>query len=462
MKTSQILLMLLTLSFLLGCQKDGQPDTSKVHNNTVQGPSDSGGGDTCNGKLIESYKVDITTLPEFKTYLEPILEKLIVSPEDKKSSSPFGFSAKMKNWYIIDCKLKDIPAERKGLYVETYQTAIHTAREIFIDSSSYNSMAKEEQAKLILHEMVMAHYLLKYLTLEQICKMSNSCNSDFLKVSSWKMFRPEAYKPLNEEDHQKIRNVTAWLWSQKDGLSKENFATLLKNNDFDKRFPISSDLDENNSKEVQIQPEVLVRMFKKYQWTNAFPKFCQFNSVTNTSDSICDTTINSEIKDVKIADNFTLKHLSLKIKIIRNIDKKIFEQEFLYPLAGDKPFITLHMNKIGNVLNAAPFGITGNWPNQYGIELAEGLKSQMLFMFLNVSDLNNPEIYQMFYQTYVWYSFEDIFVERDGARYKDTYGYPSIIQSESEILFVENELPFLFNGGFFSGKTFLRSVLAPK
>jgi len=461
MKTIQFLLALPTMLFFLGCQKNRQIDMRKMHNNSVQGPNDSGGGDTCNGKLIESYKVDITMLPEFKNYLEPILEKLISNNESPKPTSPFSFSAEMKNWYILDCKLKDIPSERKGLYIETYQTAIHTAREVFIDSLSYSSMSQQEKAKLLLHEMVMGHYLLKYLSLEQICKMSNSCNDDFIKVSRWKMFRPENYKPLGEEDHQKIRNVTAWLWSQKENLNTDSFLTFLKNNDFDKRFSVASDASENINKEIQIQHDVLVRMFKKYQWAKIFPGFCQFNLVTNLSESICEFSVNSEIRDIKFAENISLKHLSLKVKLTRNSDKKIFEQEFLYPLSGDKQQITLHMSKIGSVVNAAPLGMLANWPNQYGIEAVEGLKSQMLFMFLNVSDLNNPEIYQIFYQTYVWYSIENVFTEKDGVRYKETYGYASIIQNESETLFVENELPFLMNSAFFSGRTFLKSVIAP-
>jgi hypothetical protein len=117
-------------------------------------PSDGGGGDTCNGKMIESYRVDITALEEYKTYIQPILNKLTVNDE-KGESSPFDLSANLKNWYLIDCKLQDLPRERKGLYLETYQTAIHTSREIFIDSKSYNKMSPEEKSKLLLHEMIM-------------------------------------------------------------------------------------------------------------------------------------------------------------------------------------------------------------------------------------------------------------------------------------------------------------------
>ena len=175
MKSNGLFIALITLLFLTACQKDNQSTVSSpaVVKSTMQGPSDGGGGDTCNGKMIESFKIDISTLDEFKEFIQPILDKVTVKQEDKKNGTPFLLTPGFKNWYLIDCKLQDIPKERKGLYLETYQTAIHTSREIFIDSTSYNQMQKEEKAKLLLHEMIMSYYLMKYLSLQDICKMSN-------------------------------------------------------------------------------------------------------------------------------------------------------------------------------------------------------------------------------------------------------------------------------------------------
>jgi len=460
MKPNQLLLILLAMLFLSACQIDRQGNSAPNMNtkNTMQGPSDGGGGDTCNGKMIESYKVDVTSLDEFKEFIQPILSRTTVKQDNKNNGTPFLLTPTLKNWYIIDCKLQDIPKERKGLYLETYQTAIHTSREIFIDSSSYNKMAKEEKAKLLLHEMIMSYYLMKYLSLEDICKMSNTCSGDFTIVSKWKMFKPETYRPLNAEDHQKIRNVTAWLWTQKDALTAENFGNVLKNNDFDKRFEITSDVENTENKEFEIDIQTLLRMFKKYQWTNSFPKYCQFNAETNLSSSNCQTEIISDIRDYSVTDTVKVKQLYLKIKITRNSDQKIFEQEFSYPLTSESQKIKLYMNKIGSFLSAAPFGMTGNWPTQYGVKAVEGLKSQMLFFMLNLSDKENPQIYQMIFQNYVWYSFEDEIVKKDGATYKETCGYTNILNDESENLFVENELPFAFKS-FMQGKTCIKSQM---
>ena len=115
---------------------------------------------------------------------------------------------------------------------------------------------------------------------------------------------------------------------------------------------------------------------------------------------------------------------------------------------------------MGSMFSAAPLGLIGNWPNQHGVKAEEGLKSQMIFFMLNLSDVENPEIYQMMFQTYVWYSFNDEVVVKDGATYKETYGYPSLLETESENLFIENELPFTYHS-FLQKKVFIKSFLVP-
>ena len=461
MKLNLYVLALLVFSFLSACQKAGQSITTEPvspNKGTAQGPSDGGGGDTCNGKMIESYKVDITQLKEFKSYIEPLISKINVADSDQKNQSPFSLSAKIKNWYIIDCKLQDIPKERKGLYLETYQTALHTSREIFIDSNSYNTMALEEKAKLLLHEMIMSLYLIKYLSINDICKISESCSNDYSKVNNWKMFRPEPYRALNQEDHQKIRNVTAWIWLNKDNLSKENFYKILKNNDFDSRFDLSGSLTENTSQETQVDPQTIVRMLKKHQWSKSFPQFCNFDENTQISLSSCTTELVSDIRDYNYAENIKIKQLYIKIKLTRNSDQKVLEQEFTYPLTNESQKISLHISNFGKVVKAAVFSLFANWPNSPGVELKEGLKSQTLFMMLNMKNLDNPEIFQIMYQTYVWYSFEDIITEKDGIKSKETYGYLTLIPKESENLFIENELLFKIDS-FTSNRTFIRSAL---
>lgn len=459
MKANVLILSLIAMTFLGACQngEHGAIKPVAAVDQTVQGPSDGGGGDTCNGKLIESYKVDITQLEEFKEFLQPLTDKTSKSANDQKekSSSPFVLGPVLKNWYLIDCKLHDIPKERKGLYLETYQAAIHTSREIFIDAKAYKAMAKEEQAKLLLHEMVMAYYMVKYLSLEELCKLSGPCAGDVTAMSGWKMFRPLPYRALNSEDHQKIRNVTAWLWKSRSNLDLKNLSDILKRNDFDPRFEVFNNSSEQ--KTVELDPQVFVRALKKHNWAQSFPKYCQFDSQTNTSKSLCKVSMDPEIRDVEYILGYKVKSLFVKIKIQRESDKAVIEKELSLPLTGETPVIKLYLSKFGSVLEAAPLALMADWPMNPDLNLKEGMRSQMLFFMLNMTDKENPEFYQIKYQTHVWYSFEDEETEKDGVITKSTYGYSTILDDESETLFIENELPFKFNFDI-KGKTRLKSV----
>jgi hypothetical protein len=461
MKINKTLLALIAMTFLSACQNPGQtPSAMGPGSDKYQGPSDGGGGDTCNGKMIESFKVNIMGLDEYKELVQPIVEKLKPKTSDstKNDNTPFLFSPVSKSWYIIDCKLQDIPKERKGLYLESYQTAIHTSREVFIDSTSYNTMAKEERAKLLIHEMVMGYYLMKYMSIEDMCKVGGAeCSPDALLISKWKMYRPETYRPLNEEDHQRIRAVTAWLWSQSDALTPENFVKVLKSNDFDKRF--LDQVDKTESVQFEVDPQILVRMFKKHQWSQTFPKFCQFDAITNASHSSCTTEVTSDIRDYGFA-GFTLKQLYVKVKITRDSDKKVFENEFSFPLQNADTKITLHENKFGVIAKAVPMFLMSNWPNQPGVTMAEGMRSHTLFLMMNFADRENPEIFQMNLKPYVWYSFEENIVIKEGMKYKETYGYSSPLEDEAENLFTESELPFTFRANM-PTKNFIKMELVP-
>lgn len=457
MNSNQMASVILSLCFLSACQKHAQgprdlvgpaatqPTGTSNQNATPSGPSDGGGGDTCNGKMIESFRVDVTNLPEFKTYIEPILSKLQVAEENK---SLVLLSGKSKNWYLIDCKLQDLPKERKGLYLESYQTAIHTSREIFIDSTSYQAMAETEKAKLLLHEMIMGYYLMKYLTIEEICKVSTNCSGDMSIASKWAMFRPQKYQPLNDSDHQHIREVTAWLWLQGDSLSPENFAILLKNNDFDQRFLFTYSNSGGPIKSIEVDPEALVRMFKKYQWSNSLPKFCQFDAATGISQSTCKSEVHAEIKPQRMGPGVEVNHLFVNLKITRQSDQREFAQEFYYPIDSKTQKISISLSNFGSLLQGGILLMLGNWPSYPGFDLKEGAKSQTLILMLDLRDPDQPGLYQVCFQGYVWYSFKEVISEKEGIQLKETYGYNTTLSEESESLFFEKEIPFYFPNFF--------------
>ena len=197
-------------------------------------------------------------------------------------------------------------------------------------------------------------------------------------------------------------------------------------------------------------------MFKRFKWGKLFPTHCGFDSVTNLSQDKCAITMETEIRDLAIGSG-VLKQIYFKIKIVRESDKKVIEQEFSYPMQPDKMKITLYQTQMGAFLKAAPFALFANLPK----ENIEGSKSQMVMFNLNLEDRENPEIYQVMFNTKIWYAFEHEYKIENGLRYRTTYGYSTILAEESENVFIENELPFAFS---FSPKTkeFINMVLDPE
>jgi hypothetical protein len=424
----------------LACQNGGNPTPSSIAklggNTGPQGPGDGGGGNICNGRMIESYRVDIATLPEFSEFVQPILDKVTQKKDGKPVSSPFVLTPQSKNWFLIDCALNQVPKEVNGLYFETDQVAVHRTSEIFIDTSIFKTMAKEEKAKLLLHEMIMSYYLMKFLPLSQICKTTNTCSGTYDNVDTWKMFAPKTYRPLNEEDHQKIRAVTAWVWENRATLTPEEFYKVLRNKDFDSRFDYSLGTD---NKDVEVDPASIVRMFKRYQWAKSFPKFCGFDETTSISTSLCETNVIAQIQMIELGGK-PVKAIVLSVKIVREKDKKTFEQTLVVPLTQET--LHLYQARFGQVVNAALFGAFSNWPGLSGPK-KEGDRSYMTLFFLDLRDVKNPELFQIMNAGYVWYAFEDVFVTKEGVKYKETYGYRALAKDDSEMIFTESTLPFL-------------------
>lgn len=457
MKLTYLILPLLSLAFLSACQKNRQvnpntagsvptsptPTSAPTSEPSRSGPSDGGGGDTCNNKMIESYRVDIETLEEYQTYIIPILKRIEADPEKKISSSPFLISTHLRNWYLIDCKLNEVPKERKGLYLETYQTAIHTNREVFIESGSYKKMEKEEKAKLLFHEMVMAFYLMKYNSLEELCRSRNSCDGGESTIANWKQFKPLPYKPLDESDHQLIRNVTAWLWEQRETLTHESFSKILKSNGFDTRFENLPTNEEpvRQNEELSVTTETLIRMFKKLQHAGTDLKYCQFDdSKELMSKSTCTTETQVDVVD-GTSPYVKMKNLSLKLKITRKSDGKVFQQEFMYPL--DKDQINLYANSMGPMGNGvAPWLLTGNWLALASPDRKEGMRTQNLTIFIDLKNPVDPTIVQILFHTHVWYEFKEEVSTRDGKKTKAIVGYRKLMPEESETLFSSDQLPY--------------------
>jgi hypothetical protein len=210
----------------------------------VDGTSDTGGGTGLNLKVFESYIVkDITALPEFKKYVQPILENL----EKDRPKADFSWSiARLKTWYIAPVDLSKIDKATLGvsfMTTETQQFARQSKRQIWIDQRLWDAMKEKDRGDLLVHEVVMAMYLLRFWSIEELCDMSKvlhplePVNCGKLPEYFKDKFTAEKERPLTEEDNERIQFVTGWLLQNaSDPEALRNFDKVAEAKGFDKRF----------------------------------------------------------------------------------------------------------------------------------------------------------------------------------------------------------------------------------
>ncbi|MBO9666056.1 MAG: hypothetical protein J7501_04525 [Bdellovibrio sp.] len=225
----------------LGCQDTSQrgpgshPTTSNGHlpGGDFTGTGDGGGGGNgVNGKVYEAYIVDPSTLKAYNDFVAPILQKLELT-----------FMYKAKTWYIAPHKFKPLSKDVLGLAFtadETEQLAVQTSREIWINSEAFEKMSGEEQGKLILHEILMSTYFLKFKNSREWCevfvKMGGTFDGrrDCTEMSDLPAIEPES--PLQENDYANIRGMTGWIWENYKLSSKDEAYQQFVLNDFGTRM----------------------------------------------------------------------------------------------------------------------------------------------------------------------------------------------------------------------------------
>lgn len=282
--------------FLANCQFSGHPGAGKPSgepNKSAQqglvgiggkwtGTGDGGGGNGVGGRVLESYIVDPTQLDAFKEHLGSLFKDR--QPEDTNNG---GWTSKayfkLKTWYIAPVKLKPLPNESLGLSFaanQTQQLAIQNTKAIWIDQDYFNKMNSEEQAQLLLHEVVMNIYFFKFKKMSELCrdgekikdsKPSKPCSTEFDEL-----LPPSPVAPLNLEDYENIRKVTAWLWSHRRDNIEGDIAAQLFRNGFDPRIFNSSGSEKDNiqNDSKSVPATVVTDLIESALLLNAAPSEC--------------------------------------------------------------------------------------------------------------------------------------------------------------------------------------------
>lgn len=212
--------------------------------NRNSGGADTGGGAGVSGRMLEEYRTDITEIPEFTNYIEPLIQK--IADKDLKMAADLTHIAVDRNWYILPTDLTKIPPSEMVASISkdrVQQIAIQTEAEVWIDQRSYGEFPTGGRVGLFVHELVMGVRMMQYqddydqclaeaaISLvkknkDEYAERRRKCAIKRLEhagVGSGLVYRK---RKLSNEDYDAVRNVTISLLNHLDSLSSEEVSAM--------------------------------------------------------------------------------------------------------------------------------------------------------------------------------------------------------------------------------------------
>ena len=286
------------------------------------GTVDGAGGNGTAGRMFESYIVTPTLLPAFEKHITPKLETLS-KINTGMDILKIGYLA--KNWFLAPVQLRTIPSSVLGVTpIEggLQQFAWQTEGEIWFDRHFFFSLdtnvpeqqqqedMEQRQAAGIMHELVLAAYLLRSTPMTELCRISaevmlkNGCG-DLDPAVIDEMFPPlTTKKELTREDYWNVRRITHFLLSA--DLSKLSAAELeikFLTNGFDPRFFKSSDSLSKQRKQEDYQLISIAELKKSLQYAvlgKRLPRACDLFELQKKMNCSVDIQIEEDFLVLKV------------------------------------------------------------------------------------------------------------------------------------------------------------------
>lgn len=255
----------------------------------VDGTSDSGGGNGIENKAYEAYIVKPENLPAYKTYIEPKMQQIRSLMPKEADPKILDRWLLYKTWYLAPVELKTISKEIIGVSFasdKTEQLAIQTRKSVWLDSVKFNKMTMQDQATLMIHEMVMSLYYLKNKSWEDVCKekifFSAQCTQQAIDIYN-DIFPGEEPRPFDHTDYENIRAVTGIFMGHLDIKTIEDVDSILIQNHFDRRFTAKGmfNASENEKEQIiystnsNVDFDVIEKMLQTSKILNKFPNHCK-------------------------------------------------------------------------------------------------------------------------------------------------------------------------------------------
>lgn len=270
-----------------------EPHPHPTPGSSLLGTGDSGGGSGIDNQVLESFVTEVTSLSEWKKYIEPIAINIDRAKRTWENQNVFIALTKSKRWFIAPITLSNIPKDRLGLGFSQdplQQIALQTEREIWVDKSIYEKGDEEARALLLLHEVVLGLYTLKFKTGSEVCKAltpkpSQVCE-DAEAVEATHGSEPPMVRSksaLGERDYQNIREMTSWLFSHRDRFDLYAYYDRLNELSFDPRLIDPEVLHPGTFQTGRPRPELnwdaktFVEQLQSAQRLGHFPMFCEYD-----------------------------------------------------------------------------------------------------------------------------------------------------------------------------------------
>lgn len=210
------------------------------------GMDDGGGGSGHGGKPLEDFAVNLESVEEFKSYIEPII--LNLEKNNGRLAGDIKHLIRARRWYFIPGALKSLPQTLIGTYFETDTYAIQNLDEVWFNSLAI--LPGEPKAKLILHELIMGVRLLAFVSKYETCLTLQARKPDY-NYDAYRMAKKVCRKKyplrgvedaltrkdlnLTKRDYALIREITLELFDHQGNVA-DDFESELEYQGF-REFP---------------------------------------------------------------------------------------------------------------------------------------------------------------------------------------------------------------------------------
>lgn len=314
----------------------GTADVATSRPPVAQGTVDSGGGAGFKGRPLEGHRKDITTFPEFKKWVEPILRS--IGRMHPSHQSLFVYIVKERTWLFLDAPVPKISNDRQSTPYTIDQWAVQNSKEIQM-SNEYKG-SEEDRAKILLHEIFVGLKIMRYGSYNEYCFAFAPDRK--LCAGSRETPIDKNYK-LNDVDHEDVRAMTSWLWQNHDKMTHPEFAHEMHRHQFQSihyswkqyLFPTSSTPKQVNEFFEQ-WAKTPSRLFADYGMEHLAESACEisFSFPSHKSMSAKVRIVDIKTRREKAVHDFLLVYESAKPLMASNIGRR--ERAFGVQFLEDK------------------------------------------------------------------------------------------------------------------------------